>query len=515
MYERVLVMKKILIAISVVCMLMCLNMTSFAAYVGDIDGNGKITASDARMILRVSAKLDKLDDSKMNFADVNGDKKITASDARTVLRMSARLESLKELATKEITTKAPTTKAPTTKAPTTKPATTKPATTKPVTTKPAVTETTTKVPVTEAPTTEPVTEAPKSPKVTADRDKVQIYRGTSEIINVEVSNIDEYVLDVELRADDDTELSSDIKCEVEENGKKAKITLTVNEVFIGDKTMNLYVRVKKPGAKLATTYVSIPVNVCYELQEVIDGVAVEYLTDREFVYDKDTDEYILRFGLTSSASKYLSTYGRLSMRIVNNDNDVVYSTIYDLTPDDFTNWSNLYVTKYLFSMRIPAADIIEGKTEKGKVYIKLVTPWCEFNEGYISVSNLPKHSIVDDCSLELPETPRELIDYNYSGLLADSKFRVDNITYEFVENYDGTVDLILYFSGEKIYDDNGDNYSSYCHMDYKLYDAEGYVAASGYALSDKLKTGEKQKNIKDTIYYLEPGTYKLELLDRD
>ena len=494
-------------------MLLCLNLTSFAAYVGDIDGNGKITASDARMILRVSAKLDKIDDDKMNLADVNGDKKITASDARTVLRMSARLESLKEVATKEATTKAPTTKAPTTKAPTTKPATTKPATTKPVTTKPAVTETTTKVPVTEAPTTEPVTEAPKSPKVTADREKVEIYRGTSEVINVEVLNIDEYVLDVELRGDD-AELSSDIKCEVAENGKKAKITLTVNEVFIGDKTMNLYVRVKKPGAKLATTYVSIPVNVCYELQEVIDGVAVEYLTDREFVYDEDTDEYILRFGLTSSASKYLSTYGRLSVRIVNNDDNLVYSTTYDLTPDDFTNWSNLYVTKYLFSMRIPAADITEGETKNGKVYIKLVTPWCEFNEGYVSVSNLPKHSVVDDCSLELSETPRELINYYYAEV-PDTKFRVDNITYEFEENSDGTVDLILYFSGEKTYDNDGDNYSSYCYVDYKIYDAEGYVVESGYTHSDSLKVGEKQKNIKETIYSLAPGAYKLELLNRD
>lgn len=487
-------MKKIVTAISIIAMLLCLNLTSFAAYVGDIDSNGKITASDARMILRVSAKLDKIDDDKMNLADVNGDKKITASDARTVLRMSARLESLKELATKETTTKAPTTKAPTTKAPTTKPATTKPATTKPA-------------------VTEPVTEAPKSPKVTADREKVEIYRGTSEVINVEVSNIDEYVLDVELRGDD-AELSSDIKCEVAENGKKAKITLTVNEVFIGDKTMTLYVRVKKPGATLATTYVSIPVNVCYELQEVIDGVAVEYLTDREFVYDKDTDEYILRFGLTSSASKYLSTYGRLSVRIVNNDDNLVYSTTYDLTPDDFTNWSNLYVTKYLFSMRIPAADITEGETKNGKVYIKLVTPWCEFNEGYVSVSNLPKHSVVDDCSLELSETPRELINYYYAEV-PDTKFRVDNITYEFEENSDGTVDLILYFSGEKTYDNDGDNYSSYCYVDYKIYDAEGYVVESGYTHSDSLKVGEKQKNIKETIYSLAPGAYKLELLNRD
>lgn len=465
-------MKKVLITISIFAMLLCFNLTSFAAYLGDVDGNGKITASDARTILRVSAKLDKLDDSKFNFADVNNDKKITASDARSVLRMSARLESLKELTTKETTTKAPTTKPP-------------------------------------------VTDVQKNPTVKADKNKVQIYRGTSEIINVEVLNIDEYVLDVELRTNSDAELSSDIKCEVAENGKKAKITLTVNEVFIGEKTMNLYVRVKKPGAKLATTYVSIPVNVCYETQEVFDGLSVTYLKDRDFVYDEEKDEYILRFGLTSSANKYLSTYGRLSMRIVNSDDIVVYSKTYDVTPDDFSNWSNLFVTKYLFSMKIPASELIVGDTENGKIYMEFITPWIYFPEAYLSVSNLPARSILDDCSVELPELPIELTDYTYSGF-ADYKFRVDDITYEFEENSDGTVDLRFYFSGEKTFDNDGDNYSSRCYISYKLYDSDGYVVKSDSVRSDALKVGEKQKNIESyKIYNLQPGTYRLELLDSD
>lgn len=59
---------------------------------GDVNGDGKITASDARLALRISAKLDTPDEKTMLAADVNGDNKVTASDARKILRHSAKLE---------------------------------------------------------------------------------------------------------------------------------------------------------------------------------------------------------------------------------------------------------------------------------------------------------------------------------------------------------------------------------------------------------------------------------------
>ncbi len=64
---------------------------------GDINADGKISASDARQILRFSAKLDDWTDDIFLYADVNSDNKITAKDARMVLRASAKLESLPEL----------------------------------------------------------------------------------------------------------------------------------------------------------------------------------------------------------------------------------------------------------------------------------------------------------------------------------------------------------------------------------------------------------------------------------
>lgn len=60
----------------------------------DVDKNGKITAADARLTLRKSAKLSELDDAQILAADVNGDNTITAADARKILRVSAKLDDV-------------------------------------------------------------------------------------------------------------------------------------------------------------------------------------------------------------------------------------------------------------------------------------------------------------------------------------------------------------------------------------------------------------------------------------
>ena len=59
---------------------------------GDVNGDGKVTADDARKALRASARLENLNEKEKSAADINGDGKVTADDARTILRKSARLE---------------------------------------------------------------------------------------------------------------------------------------------------------------------------------------------------------------------------------------------------------------------------------------------------------------------------------------------------------------------------------------------------------------------------------------
>lgn len=77
---------------------------------GDADLNGKITAADARLILRIAAKLISVDNFRLSLADYNGDGNVTSQDARFVLRHSAKLDPYApETTTKppETTTKPP------------------------------------------------------------------------------------------------------------------------------------------------------------------------------------------------------------------------------------------------------------------------------------------------------------------------------------------------------------------------------------------------------------------------
>lgn len=59
---------------------------------GDLDGNGKITAKDVRLALRISARLETPTDAQMQAGDLNGDGKITPKEVRVLLRVLAKLE---------------------------------------------------------------------------------------------------------------------------------------------------------------------------------------------------------------------------------------------------------------------------------------------------------------------------------------------------------------------------------------------------------------------------------------
>jgi len=61
---------------------------------GDANGDGKVTAMDARTALRAASKIEPLEGTKFLAADANKDGKLTAMDARMILRHSARVELL-------------------------------------------------------------------------------------------------------------------------------------------------------------------------------------------------------------------------------------------------------------------------------------------------------------------------------------------------------------------------------------------------------------------------------------
>lgn len=61
---------------------------------GDLDGNGKVTAEDARIALRIAARLQNATKYQMQVGDLNKDGKITAGEARLILRFAAKLDTV-------------------------------------------------------------------------------------------------------------------------------------------------------------------------------------------------------------------------------------------------------------------------------------------------------------------------------------------------------------------------------------------------------------------------------------
>ena len=85
--------KAVITLLSAVILLPVFCMVVYSAPIfGDVDGDGSITADDARTVLRASVGLTQLSDEEKIFADMNRDGRITADDARTILRISVDLE---------------------------------------------------------------------------------------------------------------------------------------------------------------------------------------------------------------------------------------------------------------------------------------------------------------------------------------------------------------------------------------------------------------------------------------
>lgn len=84
--------KIISVILAVVLVIMAIPFTTFAAQKGDVDGDGKVSAVDARLILQVVAGLKTKEElQNADAADLNGDG-ITAVDARMVLQIVAGLQ---------------------------------------------------------------------------------------------------------------------------------------------------------------------------------------------------------------------------------------------------------------------------------------------------------------------------------------------------------------------------------------------------------------------------------------
>lgn len=90
-------MKKVFTSIALAAAVLVVLSLSVSGFVlGDADSNGFINASDARFVLRASAKLTELSETQFAASDIDGDGIVDASDARRILRVSAKLDPIPE-----------------------------------------------------------------------------------------------------------------------------------------------------------------------------------------------------------------------------------------------------------------------------------------------------------------------------------------------------------------------------------------------------------------------------------
>jgi len=80
-------------------LLLPVNASASSLLAGDIDNDGNVTASDARLALRYSVALEVFDEKQQFISDVDRNSKTDASDARTILRMAVGLEKLSYIET--------------------------------------------------------------------------------------------------------------------------------------------------------------------------------------------------------------------------------------------------------------------------------------------------------------------------------------------------------------------------------------------------------------------------------
>ncbi len=85
---------RILTFVLAIILIFPLNASASSFLAGDIDKDGTVSASDARLALRFSVGLEDFDEEQQNIGDVDFDRAITASDARLILRMSVGLKEL-------------------------------------------------------------------------------------------------------------------------------------------------------------------------------------------------------------------------------------------------------------------------------------------------------------------------------------------------------------------------------------------------------------------------------------
>ncbi len=242
--------------------------------------------------------------------------------------------------------------------------------------------------------------------------------------------------------------------------------------------------------------------------ETAQSKTIQWICGYAFDYLSDTRQFRLSFSLQDKNEKFLQVPVIVSIKIKNNNTETIYNAAKIITANDYrtcddTNEKN----RTAATVYIDYAEITQGTSDFGTVTFEVYNDYVHFAPYSLPVECLPLKPV----TVNLPSTAQTI--YCYTDETVCSRVQVSKITYEIRNGK-----LYFYFSGEKTYDRQGNDYAASCEIRWKLYDEAGYVVASGICNTPVLSVGEKFKNLcADTSCWnvsLRPGdTYTLELLD--
>ena len=225
---------------------------------------------------------------------------------------------------------------------------------------------------------------------------------------------------------------------------------------------------------------------------------VETLKSWSFQYNEGTSDYSLFFGLADKNDKPLSAGVDVDIRIVNDENEEVYTGTKSVSTDDFSYYTSQAAgEQYLANVRIPAAEIKAGKSESGKVYFTVYKGNAlRFDEvNCDALYCLP----VEEVQVTFDSFPLDLKMKDFMGGTA-SVIQIQGAEFKFDKDY--IPKLTVTITGEK---KSGNRDSGYDMISYKLYDSAGCLVDSGNIYLSSLSVGDKFKDNSVVIYDITPG----------
>lgn len=234
---------------------------------------------------------------------------------------------------------------------------------------------------------------------------------------------------------------------------------------------------------------------------------VETLKGWSFQYNEGTNDYSLFFGLLNQDGKSISADVDVDIRIVNEQDEEVYSETKSVSKNDFSYYTSQAAgEQYLANVRIPVSDIASGTSASGKVFLTVykddIVRFDEVNCDALYC--LP----IKDVQLTYNSLPLELKVKDYLGN-TESIIQINDVTYSFEKDYLPQLEITIY--GEKTY---GTDSFGYDVIGYKLYDSDDYMVDSGRIYLSALSEGDKFRDNSLIIYDITPGTtYVLELTE--